>query len=202
MNESAHDVLWRRLRYMLSPQWDIYQSLSERFDNRKVLEVGFGTGSGVLQYAHKVHSVDAIELDPGAVDFAQKAFPTNNVNWIHSDICNYDTHNRYSMVVCIETLEHIPDDAKAIDNMHRLMRRNGLLYISARNANSDLRRWKDLHERELSAEEFCDFLSGYFEVVELFDYSLRHKQEKSTTLTPLLAVCKKRSSTMFGGFLP
>ena len=127
MTESAHDVLWRRLRYMLSPQWDIYQSLRERFDNRTVLEVGFGTGAGVLQYASKVHSVDAIELDQGAVDFAQKAFPIKNVEWIHSDICDYNTTTRYGFMVCIETLEHIPTDREAMENMHRLLRKNGVL---------------------------------------------------------------------------
>lgn len=201
MSESAHDVLWRRIRYMLSPQWDIYQSLREKLDNRSVLEVGFGTGAGVVQYASKVQSVDAIELDPGAVDFAQKAFPISNVNWIHSDICDYDTKKRYGFMVCIETMEHIPDDAKAIENMYRLLHRNGILFISARNANADLRRWTDLHERELKAEEFHAFLAKHFEEVELFDYSLKNKQDKNTTLTPLLAICKKKSTTIFGGFL-
>lgn len=202
MNEAAHDVLWRRMRYMLSPQWDIYQSLRERFDNRTVLEVGFGTGAGVLQYASKVERVDAIEIDPGAVGFAEKAFPIANVNWIHSDICKYDTRTRYGIVVCIETLEHIPDDHKAMENICNLMRRNGECFVSARNANADLRRWKNLHERELTAEEFHSFLSEYFEEVGLYDYSLTHRQTMNTTLTPLLAVCKKKSSTIFGGFLP
>lgn len=201
MNETAHDVLWRRLRYMLSPQWDIYNSLREKFDNRTVLEVGFGTGAGVLQYASKVKSVDAIEIDPSAVDFAQKAFPLKNVNWIHSDICEYDTRKRYGLAVCVETLEHIPDDRKAIENIRRLMHRNGSLFISARNANADLRRWKDLHERELAAEEFHEFLSRYFEVVDLYDYSLTYRQDTNTTLTPLLAIATKRAPTIFGGFL-
>jgi 2-polyprenyl-3-methyl-5-hydroxy-6-metoxy-1,4-benzoquinol methylase len=189
------------MRYVLSPQWDFYQSLRERFDNQSVLEVGFGMGGGVLQYASKVNFVDAIELDPGAVDFAQKALPLANVNWIHSDICDYDTKTRYKFIVCIETLEHIPDNTKAVENMHRLLRKNGELFVSARNANADLRRWKDLHERELKAEEFHSFLADYFEEVELFDYSLKHKQDINTTLTPLLAVCKKKSGTVFGGFL-
>ena len=201
MNETLNDILFRRLRYFLSPQWDIYQSLREKLDNRSVLEVGFGTGAGVVQYASKVNSVDAVELDPVAVDFAQKVFPLNNVNWIHSDICDYDTKKRYGFMVCIETMEHIPDDIKAIENMHRLLHRNGYLFVSARNANADLSRWNDLHERELKADEFYAFLSKYFEEVELFDYSLKHKQDKNTALTPLLAVCKKKSATIFGGFL-
>ncbi len=47
----ATAVLWRRLPYMLSPQLDIYERLWPFVRRKRVLEVGFGTGIGVLQYA-------------------------------------------------------------------------------------------------------------------------------------------------------
>jgi 2-polyprenyl-3-methyl-5-hydroxy-6-metoxy-1,4-benzoquinol methylase len=191
MQNQAHDILWRRLRYFLTPQFDIYASLFSRFAGRRVLEVGFGTGGGVLQYASSARLVDAIEIDPGAVDFANKTFPLNNVNWIEGDICTFQTRIRYDAVVMIETLEHIPDYKSALTNIRKLLHPGGDLVMSARNANADLRRWKDLHEREWTSGELVDELRPFFEDVWLYDWSLTDLQTGFTSLTPLVAVARR-----------
>jgi 2-polyprenyl-3-methyl-5-hydroxy-6-metoxy-1,4-benzoquinol methylase len=192
MDNQSHEVMWRRIRYMLSPQWDIYTSLRGRFKGKNVLEVGFGTGAGVLQYCYDARKVDAIDPDPGAVDFAQKSFPVANVDWLLDDIVGYEAPQRYHAVVMIETLEHIPDWRKALENIHSKLVNGGELVMSARNKNADLRRWKDLHEREWDAFELQSALSEYFAEVLLYDYSLSELQEHTTTRTPLVAVAKTR----------
>jgi 2-polyprenyl-3-methyl-5-hydroxy-6-metoxy-1,4-benzoquinol methylase len=191
MDNNAHEVMWRRMRYMLTPQWDIYISLRGKFRGKKVLEVGFGTGAGVLQYCYNARFVDAIDPDPGAVDFAQKTFPMNNVKWAVGDITNYKTTQKYDVVVMIETLEHIPEWRKSLENICELLVGGGYLVISSRNKNADLRRWKDLHEREWTAQEFSHALKGYFQEVILYDYSLTNIQSESTRMTPLVAIAKR-----------
>jgi len=188
MDSSAHEVMWRRLRYMLTPQWDIYMSLRGKMKGKRVLEVGFGTGAGVLQYCGDARLVDAIEPDPGAVDFASKSFPLSRVNWMLEDIITYNPNMKYDAVVMIETLEHIPEWERALENIRSLLVNGGMLVISSRNKNADLRRWKDLHEREWTAREFKDALSYFFPIVTLYDFSLKRKQEESTRLTPLVAI--------------
>jgi len=191
MSNQAHDVLWRRLRYQLSPQWDIYKSLETRFAGLRVLEVGFGTGAGVLQYAPAARLVDAIEIDLGAVDFAQKTFPLNNVNWLEGDITDPDLRGHYDAVVMIETLEHVPDYKAALTNIRNLLHPGGELIMSARNANADLRRWKELHEREWTSGELVDELRPFFEDVWIYDWSLENLQTGFTSLTPLIAIGRK-----------
>ncbi len=203
MNNSAHDILWRRMKYSLTPQHDIYQSLRERLMGASVLEVGFGTGAGVLQYAMGARQVDAIEIDPGAVHFAQEMFPINNVNWIEADITSHDwwtarkrrewnSGRNYDYVIMIETLEHIEDWKAALENVELLLKEGGYLIMSARNANADLRRWKDLHEREWTGKEVLENLGKFFPSVYLYDYSLQEQQDASLTrLTPLIAIAKK-----------
>ena len=63
----AGAVLFRRLPYMLSPQLDIYERLGPLVTEKRVLEIGFGTGLGTLQYVAAASMVDAIEIDPAAV---------------------------------------------------------------------------------------------------------------------------------------
>lgn len=191
MSNQAHDVLWRRLKYVLSPQFDIYRSFRGRFKGRSVLSVGFGTGAGILQYAVGAREVDALEIDPGAVYFANSTFPLENVNWILDDITTYKTHKHYDVVIAVETMEHIPDWEDALENIASLLNEGGEFYMTARNKNADLRRWKELHERELTALQLYDTLAGYFWPVSLYDYSLEEPQSLDTHLTPLIAIARK-----------
>ena len=191
MSEAAHDVLWRRIKYALTPQQDIYKSLKEKLAGASVLEVGFGTGAGVLQYAMVANHVDAIEVDPGAVHFAREMFPLSNVQWIEADITKYVPGNNYDFVVMIETLEHVGNWEAALGMCEFLLEPGGYLIMSARNANADLRRWKDLHEREWTAPELLDALGEFFPQVYIYDYTLQEQQADTTRLTPLVAVAKK-----------
>ena len=192
MTNSAHDILWRRMKYSLTPQHDIYQSLRERLMGASVLEVGFGTGAGVLQYAAAAKQVDAIEIDPGAVHFAQEMFPLSNVRWIEADITNWYSAEPYDFAIMIETLEHIPDWRMALNTITTMLKEGGYLIMSARNANADLRRWKDLHEREWTGKEVLENLGKFFPSVYLYDYTLQEQQDANLTrLTPLIAIAKK-----------
>ena len=191
-SDKATNVVWRRLRYLLSPQWDIYQSIGEYLKpTDRVLEIGFGTGAGVLQYVSSVLSVNAIEIDTDAVDFAISTFPHPSIFWSLNDITEGDYPPVYDIVIAIETLEHIPEWRKALRNIAWSLRPKGQLIISARNKNADLRRWKDLHEREWTAKEFRAALRPFFREVHLYDYTLQHLQGTDTALTPLIAIATK-----------
>ncbi len=63
--------------------------------------------------------------------------------------------------------------------------------MTARNANADLRRQKDLHLREWTAAELSDSLGEFFPSVYLYDYTLQDQQTEDTRLTPLIAIAKK-----------
>jgi 2-polyprenyl-3-methyl-5-hydroxy-6-metoxy-1,4-benzoquinol methylase len=186
----ASAVVWRRLGYMLTPQLDIYMHLADRLIEKRVLEVGFGTGVGVLQYASKANGVTAIEIDPAAVEFAQKVFPIKGIEWEHGDITDYKTQKQFRAVIMVEVLEHIPDWEVALQKVHDLLFPGGHLYLSHRNANADLRK-NDLHEREWTATEVKENLGCFFSKVWLYDYALMDEQTADTRVTPIVAVAEK-----------
>lgn len=194
MPNDATGVLWRRLRYMLSPQFDMYKHLSELLEGKYVLEAGFGTGAGVLQYASGAKRVLAVEMDKGAIDFARQMFPLGNVEWLYGDVTSYIPGNGFEAVVMLEVLEHIPYWEQAIENIYKSMAVGGALYLSGPNANAELRK-NDKHEREWTAQEFVENLGKYFRVVRLHDYKLE-EQPEDTRITPLIAVCVKDGKEM------
>jgi len=185
----ASDVLWRRMKYFLSPQLDIYQAFAKGLFDKTVLEVGFGTGIGAVQMAYYAKEIIAIEPDQDAVEFADEVFPLLNVCWLVGDICDYaqdPAGNPIDTVVMIEVLEHIPDWEKALQNVCRILPPGGALVISARNANADLRR-NELHEREWTASEFVSHLKKYFRDVVLYDHTGTRILYEDTRQTPLIA---------------
>lgn len=191
MHEATHDVLWRRMRYMLSPQWDLYYSLKDLVDG-KILEIGFGTGVGVVQYANDTLLVDAIEIDKGAVEFAKSVFPLDNVDWLDEDILDITPKNGryYNWIIAVESMEHIENYHKALCNISDILLTGGKFLMTARNANADLRR-NELHEREWTAAELLHNLRIYFKNVVLYDYSLKNTQGEDSRITPLIAIAEK-----------
>jgi 2-polyprenyl-3-methyl-5-hydroxy-6-metoxy-1,4-benzoquinol methylase len=189
-DEAMTSILWRRLRYMLTPQFDLYKNIAPKLKDLMVLEVGFGTGFGTVQLAQYAKEVIAIEYDADAVKFAKQVLPLKNVWWIESDITAALNKPIYDAVVMVETLEHIKKWRKALTKIHGLLKPGGCLYMTARNRNADLRR-NDLHERELSASELRANLGEFFLDVTLYDYTLANEQSDDTHITPLIAVARK-----------
>jgi 2-polyprenyl-3-methyl-5-hydroxy-6-metoxy-1,4-benzoquinol methylase len=178
------DVLWRRMAYMLSPQLDIYSHIAPHLKGKDVLEVGFGTGMGTLQFTPYARWIEAIEPDCEAVNFANKTLPGQAI-WLQGDITTTRPAGRHDAVVMIEVLEHVKDWRLALANVYKTLKPGGVLYMSARNANADLRR-NELHEREWTASEFRAALQEFFPTVELYDYTLTTVQGDTTRMTPLI----------------
>ncbi len=186
------EILWRRLRYMLSPQWDIYDSISGGLaGNEVVLDVGCGTGVGALRLRRRCKTVMGMDKDDEAINFCFKVMTVPGVSWVTDDVSKESYNSSlYDVITMVEVLEHIVDYGLALRNVATLLQPGGKLYITARNANANLRR-NDLHLREWTAQEFVHALEAHFETVELYDYSLTEKQDIFTHVTPLVAVCQK-----------
>ena len=185
MENNATAVVWRRLAYTLTPQLDIYAHLAPHIAGKRVLEVGFGTGAGALQYVSAAKSVTAIEVDASAVKFAKTAFPIAGIEWRHEGIA--DHAGEYDAVVMVEVLEHIHDWEGALAAVRALLVPDGRFYLSHRNASADLRK-NDLHEREWTAQELEANLLRFFDRVTLYNYSLSETLDASARATPLVAV--------------
>ncbi len=187
---SFDDFLFRRLPYFLSPQMDIYEKLPSIMGRvGMVLEVGFGTGAGVLQYAHQVGVVDAIEPDPAAVRFAQRVFPVQNVGWMCSKVEDWSAEVEYDFIVMIEVLEHVEAARAALRSVSSLVAPvGGETLITVPNKLRDRVRDEPLNTQEWSPVPFEALLRDYFGDVRLVQADLKTEMH-NVAQTPIIARC-------------
>ncbi len=191
MKNNASAVLFRRMPYYLSPQLDIYEKLGPFVRGKIVLEVGFGTGFGVLQYAAEAKTVTATEIDPAAVRFAGRCLPISNVIWREDDIKEtVGLGVNYDFIVMIEVLEHVEFANLALVNVRALLKPGGQALITVPNRLRYRKKDDPLIVHEWDASDFYKLLREHFEFVNFTNHNLNDLRGiPTTTETPLIALC-------------
>lgn len=109
-------------RFVSSP---VLYMCARRFGNR-IIEIGSGTGSGVLGAFPKL--VRGLEINPHAVKYCKVA--GMNVQLIKDDGVFPVADGAYDACVLDNVLEHIGDPRKTLDECYRITKDNGGLIIS------------------------------------------------------------------------
>jgi len=108
----------------------------------KLLDVGCGTGWVVCEYARHGASVTGVDLTETATIISRKRLKLYGLN---AAIIEADAENlpfeaeSFDMVTSMGCLHHTPNTQKAIDEIHRVLKRNGRFIISLYYKNMLLR---------------------------------------------------------------
>jgi len=182
-------LIWNRLKYVLSPQFDIYKVLAGLVRG-KVADIGFGTGFGMHLFSTIADEVYGYEIDEGAIRFAQEVFPLKNLNFQYGDITKGIgiVGGGFDYVTMVDVIEHIPDDLAAIENVKLMMAQGGTFICSTPNRLSRYRKSEN-HQREYSTKELENLLGRAFYSVSLRNHCL----EPITSIydNPIIAVCRR-----------
>ena len=180
-------LMWNRLKYVLSPQFDIYKEVAKIVQG-EVADIGFGTGFGTHLLMVNATWVRGFEIDENAIHFARSVFPFFQLRFDYGDIVK-GIKGEFDYVVMIDVIEHIKEDKKALKSVKKMLAVNGKLICSTPNKLSRYRK-AETHCREYSPAEFKDRLSEVFDFVELKNYQM--KDLSSSYENPIVAICRKR----------
>ena len=148
INESYHkgDKLQKRI---ITPKNYTYRTLVEVLDKyikgkNNILDLGCGVGTLDFYLASKGNLVTGVDQSTIAINMARKNAKAlgveKNTKYFQKNILGFESKEKFDAVMLFEIIEHLPDDAKAIVKAQKLLKKNGLLFISTRSINAPLTR--------------------------------------------------------------
>ena len=152
-----------------------YQFARELFDpDWQCLDAACGSGYGASYLADKVRSVDGVDVDRSAIDFARTTYKQSNLTYQCADLQSTlpFANETFDAITSFETLEHVNDQAKMTSEFRRVLKPGGILVISTPDREVSERIGLDnhFHVAELSKREFVELLSRSFTVEQLFGH--------------------------------
>jgi ubiquinone/menaquinone biosynthesis C-methylase UbiE len=145
-----------------------------RYGGKRVLEVGCGTGTDLLQFARGGACVTGIDLTPRSIEIARRRF---EVYGCAGEFAIGDAENlgfpdeSFDAVYSFGVLHHTPDTKRAVGEAHRVLRRGGRAIVMIYHRSS-LYYWGGLALKrgvlkgELLKRSPAEMMSRYVEYTE------------------------------------
>lgn len=148
-------------RYMFAAQQLTSDSL--------VLDCACGSGYGSNILKEYCASVIGVDIDSQAIDFANRTYSADNLSYLCGDIRELSKRlEPVDIVVCLETLEHVPDPRILIDGFMNVLKPDGKLIVSTPvrecSRENPLNRY---HVLEFTIDDLRRILGHYFYNVEI-----------------------------------
>ncbi|MCE5361415.1 MAG: class I SAM-dependent methyltransferase, partial [Acidithiobacillus sp.] len=142
--------------------------------SRKVLDIACGEGYGSALLAQEAEEVFGVDIAPEAVIHAQKRYQRYFTNLTFrvgsaTDIPYPD--ESFDLVVSFETIEHLAEQEQMLEEICRVLRRDGILIISTPDRSVYHRAYgvdNPFHVKELDKDSFEQLLKAHFPHVDLY----------------------------------
>ena len=126
---------------------------------KAVLDAGCGVGwAAELLLASGARTVTGVDIAPEAIAAAQAR--QTAATFVIGDFVELPFgDDSFDIVVCFEALEHVHDTGRALDEFVRVLRPDGVLFVSSPNP-AVYPPGNPFHLHELTPEELCDGVAG------------------------------------------
>lgn len=135
---------------------------------KKILEIGSGTG-GMLNYLHSQgYDVRGIELKQSRIEISQKLYGNLPLELVTSEILPFPD-NSFDVVISFDVFEHIPNSDKHLQEVNRILNTGGFYLLQTPNKFTNIIfetiKWKSLTKWQT---EHCS-LHSYWSIVKRFE---------------------------------
>jgi 2-polyprenyl-3-methyl-5-hydroxy-6-metoxy-1,4-benzoquinol methylase len=139
----------------------------------KVLDIACGAGKGSYTLATKGNAASVIggDIDRNAVRYARHRFIHPNVSFAEIDGLKLDYSNEFDVIVSFETIEHIADFEKFLQNIWRALKPGARFIVSTPISSQpfDTKPLNPYHTQEWGFTQFQDVLrKSNFDIEKIF----------------------------------
>jgi len=148
--------------------------------NKKILDIGCGSGTLSLYLASKGNTVHGIDISKRAVYTSNKSAKELGLKNVSFEVLDFPRDklrpNNYDVILLLEVIEHIEEDARALQLLYSRLNTNGILILSTPSKNAPLYRLgltKDFdkrvgHLRRYREKELLDQIKyAGFNIIEI-----------------------------------
>ncbi|MBW8312521.1 MAG: class I SAM-dependent methyltransferase [Rhizobium sp.] len=134
LNPEMHSELSRR-RKAATMLAVLGESMGSRLGGCDVLNLGCSTGLIDEQLAPFVRSVMGVDIDePGILAARRRTTGRANIEFMIADAMDLPfPENSFDVVICSQVYEHVPNAARMMAEVHRVLRTGGACYFAATN---------------------------------------------------------------------
>jgi len=208
MGGEFSEVYHHRMRYFLTPQFDMYRHIRERIaadtpgnlivdEALAVLDYGCGNGVGCIMLKHDGWQIVGIDSDEEAIAFARDSWghlaEFKHQDWAAPADEASDEHRyrrQYDIVVSLEVIEHVDNPVALLQALRDSCRNGARVFVSTLNHNSQYRKNRG-HVGKFCVEDFRVLCAKVFPGVRIFNYDFSEELDDESTLTPMVAVWKE-----------
>jgi 2-polyprenyl-3-methyl-5-hydroxy-6-metoxy-1,4-benzoquinol methylase len=146
----------------------VYQYISQFTAGRQVLDVGCGVGYGTALLARNAARAVGIDISQKAVNEAFRLYPAGEFLQMDAEAMSFPDRS-FDLIVSTENFEHLPDQARHVRELARLVRPDGFCFVATPNPELFVGQNNPFHTKENTYAELRDLFSLGFREVEIIE---------------------------------
>jgi 2-polyprenyl-3-methyl-5-hydroxy-6-metoxy-1,4-benzoquinol methylase len=123
--------LWAHHYVMFSFFVELLQKYKHKIT--RYLEIGGGHGlfiSEAINILNKSVQFDLVDISPASIEMAKSFIGNKRVNFILSDVFEYEAENKYDFITMGEVLEHVERPDRLLAKLKSLLNDDGYVYVT------------------------------------------------------------------------
>jgi ubiquinone/menaquinone biosynthesis C-methylase UbiE len=146
-----------------------YKSVSGVVKNKVVLDIACGSGYGSRMIANfGASKVIAVDNSNEAVDYAKQNYAHKKVQFLVGDAMSLPIDDSsIDVVVSLETIEHLHDPKKFVDEVKRVLKKDGTFIVSTPN-DDEFMDGNEFHVHEFQFNELRSLIDENFKSAKFY----------------------------------
>jgi 2-polyprenyl-3-methyl-5-hydroxy-6-metoxy-1,4-benzoquinol methylase len=106
------------------------------------LDAGCGIGLYSFELKKIGFNVTGVDIEKDKIETAKKIAKKSkkNINFLVQDLTNLKIKERFDLIICSDVLEHIKEDKNALENISKVLNKEGKLILTVPNLNKDAKK--------------------------------------------------------------